>query len=147
MTGTAAIVRQEGISGCYRGLVPVVLRQGANSMVRLGSYSTLKNLVQGSSRPGQTLPGGVTFGIGALAGVITVYSTMPFDTVKTRMQSIDAKSRYKGTIDCFVQTVKTDGVLALWRGSTTRLARLVLSGGIVFTIYEEMMSLMGAATV
>lgn len=116
-------------------------------MVRLGSYSTLKNLVQGTSRPGQTLPGGVTFGIGALAGVITVYSTMPFDTVKTRMQAIDAKSRYKGTVDCFLQTVKKEGPLALWRGSTTRLARLVLSGGIVFTIYEEVMSLLGAATV
>ena len=70
--GTAAIVREEGFLGIYRGLVPVMMRQGANSMVRLGSYSTLKNLVQGSARPGQTLPGGVTFGIGALAGVITV---------------------------------------------------------------------------
>ena len=70
--GTAAIIREEGITGIYRGLFPVMLRQGSNSMVRLGSYSTLKNLVQGSARPGQTLPGGITFAIGALAGVITV---------------------------------------------------------------------------
>ncbi|KDN36393.1 mitochondrial carrier [Tilletiaria anomala UBC 951] len=145
--GTAAIVREEGISGIYRGLFPVMLRQGANSMVRLGSYSTIKNLVQGSARPGQTLPGGVTFAIGATAGVITVYTTMPFDTVKTRMQSLEAKQRYSSTFNCFTTTVREEGVRALWRGSTTRLARLVLSGGIVFTIYEEMMQVMGAASV
>jgi solute carrier family 25 (mitochondrial citrate transporter), member 1 len=72
---------------------------------------------------------------------------MPFDTVKTRMQSLDARQRYTGTFNCFSKTVKEEGVRALWRGSTTRLARLVLSGGIVFTIYEEMMALMGGATV
>lgn len=74
-------------------------------------------------------------------------TTMPFDTVKTRMQSLDARQRYTGTINCFTKTVREEGVRALWRGSTTRLARLVLSGGIVFTIYEEMMALMGGATV
>lgn len=70
--GTAAIVREEGIRGIYRGLFPVMLRQGANSAVRFGTYSTLKNFVSGSARPGQSLPGGITFGIGAIAGIVTV---------------------------------------------------------------------------
>ncbi|PWZ01511.1 mitochondrial carrier [Testicularia cyperi] len=70
--GTAAIVKEEGIRGIYRGLFPVMLRQGANSAVRFGTYSTLKNFVAGSTRPGQSLPGGITFGIGAVAGIVTV---------------------------------------------------------------------------
>lgn len=49
-----------------------MLRQGANSAVRFSSYSTLKQFVQGSTRPGEQLPGPVTFAIGATAGVITV---------------------------------------------------------------------------
>ncbi|KAI3625660.1 hypothetical protein CBS9595_001021 [Malassezia furfur] len=72
ISGSMAIVRDEGLHGIYRGLVPVMLRQGANSAVRFGTYSTLRNFVQGSSRPGQPLPGGITFGIGALAGIVTV---------------------------------------------------------------------------
>lgn len=88
-----AIVRDEGLLGIYRGLVPVMLRQGANSAVRFGTYSTLRNFVQTSSRPGQPLPGGVTFGIGAVAGIVTVYATMPLDVVKTRMQALDARQR------------------------------------------------------
>ena len=72
ISGSMAIVRDEGLRGIYRGLVPVMLRQGANSAVRFGTYSTLRNFVQGSSRPGQPLPGGITFGIGAVAGIVTV---------------------------------------------------------------------------
>ena len=49
-----------------------MMRQGANSAVRFSSYSTLKQFVQGNSRPGQQLPSVVTFGIGAAAGIITV---------------------------------------------------------------------------
>ena len=49
-----------------------MLRQGANSAVRFTSYSTLKQLVQGSNTPGSQLPAWLTFGIGASAGVITV---------------------------------------------------------------------------
>lgn len=48
------------------------MRQGANSAVRFSAYSTLKQSVQGSARPGQQLPSVVTFGIGAVAGIITV---------------------------------------------------------------------------
>ncbi|WFC97930.1 hypothetical protein MYAM1_000650 [Malassezia yamatoensis] len=77
VSGSMAIIRDEGLHGVYRGLVPVMLRQGANSAVRFGTYSTLRNFVQGSSRPGQPLPGGITFGIGALAGIVTP----PTDTV------------------------------------------------------------------
>lgn len=129
-----AIVRDEGVLGIYRGLVPVMLRQGANSAVRFGTYSTLRNFVQNSSRPGQPLPGGITFGIGAVAGIVTVYATMPLDVVKTRMQALDARQRYTGTLDCMRKVLQHEGILAFWRGATPRLARLMLSGGIVFTV-------------
>jgi hypothetical protein len=51
---------------------------------------------------------------------------MPFDTVKTRMQSLQAKSEYKNTLDCVVKTVRYEGVRSLWNGSTVRLGRLVV---------------------
>lgn len=73
------IIREEGLGGIYRGLFPVMARQGANSAVRFTTYSTLKGFVAGNTRPGETLPAGVTFGIGAVAGVVTVYATMPLE--------------------------------------------------------------------
>ncbi|KAF9040139.1 mitochondrial carrier domain-containing protein [Panaeolus papilionaceus] len=36
-----------------------------------------------------------------------------------------------------------EGLLQFWTGTTPRLTRLVLSGGIVFTIYENIMKVIG----
>jgi solute carrier family 25 citrate transporter 1 len=58
-----------------------MLRQSANSAVRFTTYSALKQAVQGQARPGAPLPPALTFGIGALAGVVTVYTTMPLECV------------------------------------------------------------------
>lgn len=55
------------------------MRQGANSAVRFTTYTTLKQFVQGTARPGQTLPSAITFGIGGIAGLVTVYTTMPLE--------------------------------------------------------------------
>ncbi|CAD6566333.1 MAG: hypothetical protein TREMPRED_002485 [Tremellales sp. Tagirdzhanova-0007] len=79
--GVQTIIAEEGYRGIYRGVGPVILRQGANSAVRFSSYSTLKQLAQGEVSSGSQLPGWMTFGIGATAGVITVYTTMPFEWV------------------------------------------------------------------
>lgn len=143
--GTVRLVKELGFKGLYAGLLPVAMRQGANSAVRLGSYSKIKGLLQdwsGTPRS-QPLSSGLTFLLGAFAGVVTVYTTMPIDTVKTRMQSLDSSKLYGSTLDCFVKIFKNEGLMTFWKGATPRLGRLILSGGIVFTIYEKMLVILG----
>ena len=84
------------------------------------------------------LSSGLTFLVGAFSGIVTVYSTMPLDTVKTRMQSLDS-TKYSSTMNCFATIFKEEGLKTFWKGATPRLGRLVLSGGIVFTIYEKVL--------
>lgn len=145
--GTKEIIRLEGIGGIYRGLFPVMMRQGANSAVRFSTYSSLKALFQGNVRSGQQLPSFLTFFIGGVAGVVTVYCTMPLDVIKTRMQSLEAKSKYCNSFDCAYQIFKYEGIAKFWKGTTPRLVRLSLSGGIVFTVYENVISLIGGVAV
>lgn len=134
--GTRTIMKNEGIAGIYRGLNATMLRQGANSAVRLSSYSFLRSLEkQAGYKPTSTS----TFVLGATAGVITVYATMPFDVVKTRLQSAEA-AQYGGLVRCASNLVKQEGVKALWKGTTPRLTRLIFSGGIAFTVYEACIS-------
>lgn len=78
----------------------------------------------------------VTFGMGALAGVITVYATQPFDTIKTRAQGAKGAT----TIEAARGIWRDGGFKGFWNGSTMRLGRLILSGGIVFTAYENVAS-------
>ncbi|KAI5196079.1 hypothetical protein E4T38_08675 [Aureobasidium subglaciale] len=122
------LIREQGIAGLYRGL-------SATSAVRMGSYNSLKT--QYASYVGhapKTTP--ETFAIGACAGLITVYATQPFDTIKTRTQSSQGETLFKA-----VRGVWTDGgVRGFWKGSGPRLGRLLLSGGIVFSVYERILS-------
>ena len=141
--GTALILREQGlIRGLGKGFVPTTARQAANSAVRFSSYTTLKQFAEGYVKPGEKLGTLSTFALGGIAGLITVYATQPIDTVKTRMQSLEARSSYKNSVDCGVQIVRKEGVRTLWSGAVPRLGRLVLSGGIVFTMYEKSMEVM-----
>lgn len=143
VAGPLKLIREKGLAGIYKGLVPVTMRQAANQAVRLGSYNAMKTFIQQSKVDKEApLSAAETFGVGAIAGIITVYTTMPIDTVKTRMQSLEANKMYSGTINCFYRIFKDEGAATYWKGATPRLGRLVLSGGIVFTIYEKIMTVL-----
>ncbi|KAI9596999.1 mitochondrial tricarboxylate transporter [Syncephalis fuscata] len=125
--GVTAIIRNEGPMGIYRGLGPVVARQGANQAVRFSVYSSVKQWVQSQQPANQSIHWATTFGIGMIAGTVTVYTTMPLDVVKTKMQGIGAKERYGNSVKCFISVFKEDGAFAFWRGATPRLSRLIVS--------------------
>ncbi|KAI0474918.1 mitochondrial carrier [Xylariaceae sp. FL0804] len=136
------MARERGARAFFQGLVPTAARQSANSAVRFGSYTSLKQLAESYTAPGERLGGVATFGIGSVAGAITVAVTQPLDTVKTRMQSIEAPRVYGNSLRCAALIFRHEGLRTFWSGALPRLARLVLSGGIVFTMYEKSMELM-----
>lgn len=142
--GAVKLCKDLGFKGIYAGVVPVSLRQASNQAVRLGSYNAIKTMIQQSTgaKPNEPLSSVSTFLVGAFAGITTVYTTMPIDTVKTRMQALGADKLYTSTFNCFAKIFKEEGLLTFWKGATPRLGRLVLSGGIVFTIYEKMLVIM-----
>ena len=70
--GTGVIFRDRGIGGFFQGFVPTTARQAANSAVRFSSYNMLKQFAQGYVTPGEKLGILSTFGLGGLAGIITV---------------------------------------------------------------------------
>lgn len=51
-----------------------------------------------------------------------------------RMQSLEARQHYKNSFVCAARIFKDEGILTFWSGAMPRLVRLVLSGGIVFTM-------------
>lgn len=60
------------------------------------------------------------------------------------MQSANS-TRYKGAIDCAVTVLREEGAARFWKGTTPRLTRLILSGGIVFTVSAATLVLMLAS--
>ncbi|PVH83884.1 putative tricarboxylate transport protein [Cadophora sp. DSE1049] len=130
------LVQEQGLWGLYKGLASTTMKQSATSGVRMGSYNQLKEISKASNIPQNSV---TTFGIGALAGVVTVYATQPFDTVKTRTQSASGEN----TLAALRGVLSESGTIGLWKGSTMRLSRLLFSGGIVFSVYEKIVALAG----
>mgnify|MGYP001559993915 FL=1 len=46
--------------------------------------------------------------------------------IKTRMQSLEAKTQYRNSFHCAARIFSEEGVFKFWRGATPRLARLVV---------------------
>ncbi|GKZ27507.1 hypothetical protein AbraCBS73388_004822 [Aspergillus brasiliensis] len=158
--GSKVIFQERGVRGFFQGFVPTTARQAANSATRFSSYTMLKQMAQGYVAPGEKLGTASTFALGGIAGLITVYAyptprtllttiilrllcgsyvTQPLDTVKTRMQSLEASKNYKNSFVCAARIFKDEGFFTFWSGAVPRLARLIMSGGIVFTMYEKTM--------
>ena len=187
---TRTIFAEEGLAGIWRGVGPVMARQGANQAVRFSAYGTIKDFLAryypADEKGVVKTPWYVSFGSGGcakrvnrvlspntsslvlllacsgvVAGITTVYTTMPIDVIKTKMQSLDGKKRYGNSLNCVAMVWREEGVKAFWKGSTARLGRLMVSraepasccprtsltdsdvfrfqfsGAIVFTVYES----------
>lgn len=59
------------------------------------------------------------------------------------MQSLEARAQYKNSFHCAYRIASEEGVKRFWTGTTPRLVRLVMSGGIVFTVYENAIRVLG----
>lgn len=133
MHAVQTLIHEKGIGGLYRGLLSTTLKQGATSAVRMGSYNAIKETCRTWNVPQNAA---TTFGMGAAAGIITVYATQPLDTIKTRSQSAAGAT----PMQAFASVLRDSGIRGFWKGSSMRLGRLVLSGGIIFTVYEQTLS-------
>ncbi|KAL9130627.1 MAG: hypothetical protein Q9217_001241 [Psora testacea] len=124
------IFREHGVTGLYRGFAGTTLKQASATAFRMGTYNILKDFEKSRKIEQSTT---TNFANGSVAGVVTTYATQPFDTIKTRSQSAAGAS----TVDAFRSILADDGVRGFWRGTTMRLGRTIFSGGILFTVYEQ----------
>jgi len=137
--GVSLIIKEEGFRGIYKGIFPTMLKQGGNQAVRFSVYEKVKSYLLGDKKRDFSFYESII--AGGTAGAISVYATMPFDVVKTKMQGLESKN-YKGSWDCFLKVVEKDGVLGLWKGTTPRLGRVFCSSSIIFTCVEQILKVM-----
>ncbi|CAG8467420.1 9627_t:CDS:2 [Cetraspora pellucida] len=72
-----------------------------------------------------------------VAGRLTQVAVgQPLDTIKTRLQ-IEA-TRFKGPMDCFLQTVKKEGPFALYKGMASPLIGIGAVNALLFAAYSRL---------
>lgn len=75
---------------------------------------------------------------GSIAGIIGKTVEYPFDTVKVRLQSQPdhLPLRYTGPLDCFRQSIRTDGFRGLYRGVSAPFAGAAAETACLFFSYR-----------
>lgn len=91
--------------------------------------------VEGTKKHVNNITNGVIdFIAGSLGGVALVYVGQPLDTVKVKMQTFP--SIYKGMVDCFLKTLRTDGIVrGLYAGTTPAIVANVAENSVLFAAY------------
>jgi solute carrier family 25 (mitochondrial citrate transporter), member 1 len=157
--GVGCIIKQEGLSGVYKGVTATIMKQGSNQVcfikikltfrqiiffnafqaIRFYVMETLREWYKGGDKKKET-PKLLVGCFGAVAGAASVFGNTPIDVVKTRMQGLEA-AKYKSTADCFMQIWRNEGPLAFYKGTVPRLSRVCLDVAITFMIYDSFMDL------
>lgn len=141
--GLTAIIKEQGLSGTYKGMWPTVFKQGTNQMIRFYVYGELLELFLSSDKKKGIKRDShwwEMFISGGLAGAASVFGNTPIDVVKTRMQGLQAHL-YKSTLDCIYQIWTKEGPLAFYSGTIPRLGRVCLDVALVMTLYDSIVKL------
>ena len=133
--GIKSIVREKGVSGLYRGVVPTVIKQSSNQGIRFMTFGTYKQFLTRDQENDSLTSYQALFG-GMLSGTVSTLGNNPIDMVKTRMQGVEA-GQYFSTSDCIKQVLTKEGPLAFYKGVGARLMRVIPGQGIIFACYEN----------
>lgn len=137
------IVKEEGIGALYKGIVPTMMRQGCNQAVNFSTYNFFKKkLLQRQNK--KELVHWQSLVLGGISGGFGPMVNNPLDVVKTRMQKQVIKpgkqAKYTGIVQAIKLIAKDEGLMALWKGITPRLMRIMPGQAITFMIYEAVSS-------
>lgn len=120
--GLSRIYKTEGVKGLYRGVGPAMVRTGFGSSVQLPTYflakRTLVKHLHMDEGPALHLASS------AASGFVVCCVMHPPDTVMSRMYN-QTGNLYSGAFDCLYRTVKTEGILAVYKGFFAHLARIL----------------------
>ena len=140
------IGREEGPANLWRGATPTVIRATLLSATTLGVTSEIKGRLAKSGYFGEN--GGMFYGL-PMMFVSTLCSSFvanivsnPFDVLKSRIQNMPVgegvEPMYTGMVDCLGKSVKSDGLLVLWRGFTPAFVKLAPYTIISLTLADKL---------
>ena len=135
--GFQKIIREEGVSGLYKGLIPTLFGLG-HVAVQFPLYEHIKGTLSGG-RPEDAKAGHV-LAASSISKAVASAIFYPHEVVRTRVQVDTSVLRYNKAPARMVQIIgdifKKDGLGGFYRGFGANLVRTVPACMLTFTSYE-----------
>jgi len=120
-------IKSDGFVGLYRGFViscvGIVVYRGCY----FGFYDTLKPIVLGDDAGLM-----VSFALGYIVTITSGLISYPIDTIRRRMMMTSGEAvKYKGSIDCAMVIMRTEGFMSMMKGAGANILRGVAGAGVL----------------
>ena len=129
--GMYTIVKDNGPSGCYKGVAATLMKQSSNQAVRFLVFNDVSERL----KPFFYYTWMANMLAGGFAGFCSTMANNPVDVIKTKMQGLDA-SKYNGVMHCAGTVMKESGPMGFYKGVGPRLARVVGDVALTFSIFH-----------
>ncbi|CAG7941214.1 unnamed protein product [Penicillium nalgiovense] len=145
-SGAKQIYQVEGIPGFYRGLMPALfgvshgaLQFMAYEQLKLFRLRSMNTMGSESSHLGaERVLSNVDFlAISGLSKVFAGSVTYPYQVIRSRLQTYEARLIYRGAIDVFSQVWAKEGIAGFYKGLGPNLFRVLPSTWVTFLVYEN----------
>ena len=131
------IVREEGITGLWKGNVPAEALYLAYGSVQFLSYRSATQALDALPEP-YRLPGTAkSFIAGAVAGTAATTVTYPLDLLRTRFAAQGKEKVYDGLLASIRDITRHEGPKGFYRGLSAGIAQIVPYMGLFFALYES----------
>ena len=143
---TKRILRTEGVYHFWRGNLPTVLKFFPTQAFNFGLKDQIQALFKTSKNASPSVKVAANIASGGIAGTLSLWLVYPLDYAKTRLAS-DIKGKggerqFRGLIDLYVKTLKSDGEQGLYRGFTITALGIFIYRGLYFGLYDTMKPLL-----
>jgi len=132
----AKTIKSDGIQGLYRGFVISCVGIFIYRGMYFGLYDSIKPIVLGDNASVF-----LSFILGWIVTVTAGLMSYPIDTIRRRMMMTSGQAvKYKGSMDCFVQVLKSEGAMSLMKGAGANILRGVAGAGVLagFDKFKEL---------
>lgn len=140
-----AMYATRGLRAFTQGFGPTIFRQVAYSGVQFTTYTAVKQAIH-PPQSNDPMPIYKVVFAATLSCMAVVLATQPIDLVKTRMQSINARTTYRSTFRTIFKVCVEEGLPTFWVGFVPRFAKIAGGSAITFVLYESFDNVVRKAT-
>ncbi|KAJ8410986.1 hypothetical protein AAFF_G00180210 [Aldrovandia affinis] len=135
------LLQDHGVRECYRGLVPILLRNGPSNALFFALRGPIKQQLPVAQSPGAHMVN--DFICGGLLGAMLSFMFYPLNVVKARMQSrVGGAFQPSRAVLLTIWRERDGKVTHLFRGAHLNYHRSILSWGIINATYELLLKFM-----